>query len=167
MRLLQVQPGTVLGPGLREVIVSAPVYVGGGGGLPRLRWPSGLCEVVETAGLSLVGGVGPSSSRSRFSATASRWWRRRQGIRSSRALPCLGGALLRCRRRARGGKVRSVWILYRRLSPAVLRRLSEAVDPTALSFKDVVAAVGSTVGRQADRAPPPFDGGRRQASVRE
>jgi hypothetical protein len=57
--------------------------------------------------------------------------------------------------------------LYRRSSPAVLRCLSEAVDPVALSFKDAVAAMGSMVGRRADRAPPPFDGGRRRALVQE
>jgi hypothetical protein len=64
----------------REATVSA----GGAGGLPCLRWPSGFCEVLETAGLLLFGGVGPSRSRVRFSTAVSRnkvlslsfpsWW---------------------------------------------------------------------------------------------
>lgn len=69
-------------------------------------------------------GVGPSRSRVRFPvAAASRRWRRRRhdGIRSSRTLPRLGDALLRRRRRVRGG---GVWLcrpLYRSLCG--LRRL--------------------------------------------
>jgi hypothetical protein len=51
---------------------------GGAGGLPRLRWPSGLREVVKTVGLSPFGGLGPSRSRLGFLAVASRRrrWRR-------------------------------------------------------------------------------------------
>jgi len=67
---------------LREEKASAPVAAGGAGGLPRLRWPSGLCEVVETAVLPrsvvvvlVVLGLGFRRRR-----------QRRHGIRSSRAL---------------------------------------------------------------------------------
>jgi hypothetical protein len=46
---------------------------------------------------------------------SSRRWRRRchHGIRSSRALPCLAAALLRCQRRVRGGGVRLRRLVYK------------------------------------------------------
>ena len=56
------------------------------GGLPHLRWPPGLREVLETVVLLPVGGGGPGWPRVRvwFPAAASRQWRRRrQGIKSS------------------------------------------------------------------------------------
>ena len=90
---------------LREANRGAPAPFGGAAGLRRLRWPAGRREVAETLSLLLAGGVGrrlgPRVSRGRCPAAALR--RRRRGIRSSRALPRLGGAALRRRRRARGG----------------------------------------------------------------
>ena len=122
------------------------------GGLPRLRWPMGLHEAVETAGLLPVGGEGPSSSRVRFPATWSRWRRRRrrQGIRSSRALPRLGGALLRRRRRVRGGGVGLHRLMYRSLRRLVSRRLDAAVPATRF-VKDAATASGVAAGRRVDR----------------
>jgi len=70
--------------------------------------------VRETAGFLTGWGSGPSRSRCRFPASASRrWWQQRHGIRSSRALPRLYGTLLRCRRRVRGGGVRLFRLLFR------------------------------------------------------
>jgi hypothetical protein len=114
--LLQLKEGAK-----RGVAVSA----GGADGLPHLRWPSGRGEVAETAALSPVGGVGPS--RSRFwcpvaAASRRRRWRRHIGIRSSRTSPRLGGAMLRRRRRVRGGGVRLCRPLYRSLGGLRLRR---------------------------------------------
>ena len=126
---------------LREAVAGAPVSVGG---LPCLRWPSGPGEVVETVALSPVG-VGPSSSRSRVrfpGAAAARRWRP-VGIRSSCAFPRLGNILLRCWRRAHGGKVRFGRILYTRLSPTVFCCLCEAMDLAALSLKDAMVATAS------------------------
>jgi hypothetical protein len=57
---------------LRGVTSSVLFSAGGAGGLPRLRWPSGLREVVKTVGLSPVGDLGPSRSRLGFSVAASR-----------------------------------------------------------------------------------------------
>lgn len=59
--------------------------------------------------------LGPSRCRVWFPAAAlRRWRRRRQVIRSSRALPRLDGSSLRCRRRARGVHA------FRRLVPTTL-----------------------------------------------
>jgi len=59
---------------LREEKASALVAAGGANGLPRLRWPSGFREVVETTVLPPVGGGRPSSVRVRFPAVASSSW---------------------------------------------------------------------------------------------
>lgn len=67
----------------------------------RLRWPPGCCETRRTKLPPRAEGVGARSLRfrARFSMKSPRQrWRRRQlGIRSSRAFPRIGGALLRCR----------------------------------------------------------------------
>lgn len=116
--------------------------------------------MVETTGLVPVGVVGPSRSRSWCPAAAlRRRRRRRQGIRYSRALPRLGGALLRCRRRARGGR------LYR--SPCGLRfhRLLEVVVPMARIVKGTSTVVGVAVGWGEDRAQISRGACRRRASI--
>ena len=107
---------------LRGARASDLVPAGGAGGLPHLRWPPGLREVLETAVLLPVGGGGPGWPRVRvwFPAAASRR-RRHQGIRSSRSLSRLAGTPLWCRRRARGGGSPHVESLYRSPSAAVRR----------------------------------------------
>jgi hypothetical protein len=74
-------------------------------------------------------GLGSLRYRARFPTKSSRQWRRRRhhGIRSSRALPCLAGALLRCQRRVRGGGVRLLRLMYRSGSGLRFRRLGDGV----------------------------------------
>jgi len=131
---------------LREEKASAPVAAGGAGGLPRLRWPSGLCEVVETAVLPrsvvvvlVVLGLG------------FRRRRHRHGIRSSRAHPHLVGAPLRRRRRARGGGAPGVELLYRSRSPAV-HRPRGMVSSSDSRIQDKKAASGRADNWRVDRA---------------
>jgi hypothetical protein len=152
---------------LREAKASAPVSAGGAGGLPRLRWPSRLREVVETAVLLPVGGGDPSSSRVRFPAAASRRWRRRrrQGIRSSRAPPRLGDASLRRRRRARGGGVRLRRLLCRSPRGLPLRRLGEAAVPATRFVNQAATVMGFVAGWRVDRVRASFDASRRRASI--
>ena len=70
--------------------------------------------------LSLVGGGSPSRFRFWCPTTAlrPRRRRRRHGIRSSRASPRLGDALLQHRWRAHGGGVRLCWLVYKSRSTA-------------------------------------------------
>jgi hypothetical protein len=77
--------------------------------------------------------VGPRVSRVRFPVKSSRWrWRRRQGIRSCRALPCLDGVSLRRHQRSRGGGASCVEPLYRS-SPATCRPCWEVCLPAFCS----------------------------------
>ena len=136
------------------------IFAGGAGGLSRLRWPSGLREVVETAGPLPVGGSPSSRSRVRFPATRPRR-RRNHGIRSSRAHPRLGGALLRRRRRVRGGGAPSVEPVYRRSLPAASRPVREVSSP-AFGCEGAEVAAGVVEARRMDWARFPCDGGRRR-----
>ena len=137
---------------LREAKGGARVVAGQASGLPRLRWPSGLCDVMET--VAPVGGVGPCSVRVRFPVLRLRRRRRRRhvGIRSSRPLPRHGGALLRRHRRVRGGGVRLCRSVYRSLCRWVPRRHTETAVPAARFIKDAAAASGVAVRGRVDRA---------------
>jgi hypothetical protein len=95
----------------------------------------GLCEVVETAGLLPVGGVGPS--------------------RSSRSLPRLDGALLRCHQRGRGGGIPFVDPLYR--SPVLAAR--REVSSLALCSEDGEATSVCAEGRRVELQARLFHGG--------
>jgi len=104
----------------------------------------------------------PSSSRVRvmFPAAALRQRRRRrQGIRSSRALPRLVGAPLRCRRRARGGGSPRVESLYMSLSVAA-RCPQGAMGAPAFYFEGTVVAAGFAADGWLDRARGSRGGGR-------
>lgn len=132
---------------LREEKASAPVAAGGAGGLPRLRWPSGLCEVVETAVLPPVGSGRPSNVRVRFPAAAAASWNKVL----PRSPPRLVGSPLRRRRRARGGCAPGMELLYRSRSPAV-HRPRGMVSSSASRIQDKKAASGRADGWRVDRA---------------
>ena len=153
---------------LRAAEKCASVSAGGDGGLPRLRWPSGLRDAVETAGHSPVGG---GTSRSRVSVPARsrrRRRRRHRGIRYSLVLPRPVGGLLRRRRRAGGGGASLVNPLYRSLCPD-LRRLLQAAGVSAFCFKGAEQDVGLVEVRRVDQARASLDGGarRRRAAVQD
>ena len=113
-----------------------------------------------------VGGRSPSSSRVRFPATRSRR-RRRQGIRSSRALPRLGSALLRRRRRVRGGGVRLCRLLYRSLCQLLVRRCGEAAMLVARFVKKAAAAAGVAARWRVDQVRLSLGVCRRRALIQD
>lgn len=142
------------------------VAVGGDGGLPRLQWPPGHREVVETAALSpaarAVCRLGPRVSRLGFpgdagevEAAALRW------NKSSRTLPPLGGALLRHRRRVCGGESSRVGALFRSC-PAASRRFSTGMRLPIFCFKVAEAAAGLLDVWRVDPARVSCGGGRRR-----
>jgi hypothetical protein len=87
--------------------------------------------------------------------------RRRQGIRSSRTRPRLGGAPLRRHRWARGGGVPCRGSLCRSRRPAE-HRSGWMVRSPALCFKDKEAALGCAVARRVERIRAYHDGFRRR-----
>ena len=87
--------------------------------------------------------LGPSISKFRCPAVATKQWRRRsEGIRSSRVLPRLGGALLRCRQRARRGGVRLRRLLYRSMCRPLFRRCGGARDAFRHRCRDGCGSCG-------------------------
>jgi hypothetical protein len=81
------------------LLVKGSIPTGGAGGLPHLQHPAGHREVVETVILLLTSRVGIRFSKVRVPGddgevlvSASSW------NKSSLALPCPVGVLLRCRR---------------------------------------------------------------------
>ena len=142
------------------------VAVGGDGGLPRLRWPPGHREVVETAALSpavrVVCRLRPRVSRFGFpgdageAEAAALCWNK-----SSRTLPPLVGALLRHRRRARGGESFGVGALFRS-PPAASCRSSTGMRLPIFCFKVAEAAAGLMEVWRVDPARVSCGGGRRR-----
>ena len=112
--------------------------------------------------------LGPSISRFRCLAVAAKQWRRRsEGIRSSRVLPRLGGALLRCRQRARGGGARLRWLLYRSLRRPLFRRCGGAAVLVTLFVIGAEMAVGAAVGWRVDRPRLPLGVSRWREPIRD
>jgi hypothetical protein len=121
----------------------------------------GCCFVDAAVQCSL----GPSISRFRCPTVAAKQWRRRsEGIRSSRVLPRLSGALLRCRQRARRG---GVGFAGSCTGVCVGRCFVNAAVLVTRFVIGAEMAVGAAVGWQADRPRLPLGVSRWREPIRD